>query len=330
MTVAVKPTVVWLKKAVQLKQPKGVKYFIHQALAGYRPSRGHKFIHASELTKPGEEYCPRATAIMDLLHYQHGNEFISTASAVTYDLGRHLQDRLVHWLADAGRAICHWKCLACGSMQHFCKRPASCPSCGCQSFSPREPVFKSAVSGAQGSIDVLAYLDTPLLRIVEVKTIMKEDFANLKAPIAEHRLRTNLYMRIVKESGHEWAPQIDTEQANIIYVCKGGYKADDSPADWGLKDAAFSPFMEFVVQRDDAATEPYVKKAKAVTDFRSGVAGMPCAVCANSLVKRAKFCPVREQCFSDSYPVGMANPNVEQPLDAPVDVTTGEEDNTDE
>jgi hypothetical protein len=51
---------------------------------------------------------------------------------------------------------------------------------------------------------------------VEIKTMMKDQFKDLVGPLAEHKLRTNFYLRIIAESGHNWASLI--ESSRILFV----------------------------------------------------------------------------------------------------------------
>jgi hypothetical protein len=69
-------------------------------------------------------------------------------------------------------------------------------------------------------------------------------------PRAEHRLRTSLYMRIVADSPTVLRRAIDTTEARVLYVCKGGWGAqDESVLRWRVPhDGAWSPFKEFSVK----------------------------------------------------------------------------------
>jgi hypothetical protein len=149
---------------------------------------------------------------------------------------------------------------------------------------------------------MLVKLNQPKLRITELKTMDKDEFKALKAPLAEHKWRTNLYLRLVAESPHPWAKQVDTTEATIMYISKGGYGcADDEPEKWGLFEK-FSPFKEFTIKREDKLTDDLVKRAKAVTDFRKGLVGSPCGVCSTAMSKRATKCTMKKACFSGDHP----------------------------
>ena len=202
---------------------KGVKFLLHEHLAGYQKARPHHNIHASALTKTGpDEFCPREYCLLDLLEKVPKDEFVPACSAVTWEMGRMFQDMIVNDLANAGKAVCSWRCVSCGHLHEFCKRPMACASCSCKAFRPVEPRGLSKETGASCGIDVLVDLGLPKLRIVEIKTMLKDDFKNLIAPIAEHKVRTSMYLQIVADTEAPWAQYVDTEAAHILYMCKGG------------------------------------------------------------------------------------------------------------
>ncbi len=292
--------VTFLKKAKDFQPTGSLKFLLHSHLSGPEKERPLSTIHASDMTKP-EGLCPRYYALHDEMQKKPRDRWLSTADVITYRMGNDLQDAIVHDFADMGRAVGHWKCLACGHTHQFCKRPGKCENCGCRGFKPEEVRFKSAITGASCGVDMLVNLGGPKLIPVELKTMIKDQFADLLAPLQEHRLRTNLYLRIIAESDHNWSNLVSSEEARVLYVCKGGYKADPELAKWGLPDK-FSPVKEYKIKRDDAKTEEMQKRAKVIVDFRAGKVAMPCGVCKTALTTRAKKCPMKKECFSGNFP----------------------------
>jgi hypothetical protein len=145
--------------------------------------------------------------------------------------------------------------------------------------------------------------------MVEIKTIKGDDFKTLAAPLAEHRLRTALYLRIVSQSDHVMAGHVDDQVATVLYLSKGHGIADPSLKAMGVNES-LSPFKEFQVYRDDAMTDPLVKSAAAYTAWRKGQEGMPAGVCASMTDKRAKTCQVAQYCFGGLFPPGTPNANL--------------------
>lgn len=290
----------FLKSLKSITPVDSPRYQLHRHLSGPEPARSLKRLHASELTKEGG-ICPRFYALADVTHFKPKDKWLTTSEQVTYHMGRVLQDSVVGWFADMNKAWCHWKCVACGTQHDFQLRPIQCKTCGCRKFDPIEVRFESAECGASCGVDMLLIRQGGNMRVHELKTMDKDQFKDLKAPLAEHRWRTNLYLRLIAESENPWAKSIDTTTATILYISKGGYgcSAPDLK-DQGLSDK-FSPFKEYTVERDDKETDVLVRRASAVKKFRAGAKGMPFGVCATAMDKRALACPLRAACFSGVY-----------------------------
>lgn len=291
----------FLKKIASFAPEKSVKYLLHKHLTRYEPGRSLKRIHASELTK-AKEFCPRYYALSDLTGAKPQDQFLSTSQLMTFQIGRDQERNLVLWFAEMSKAFCHWKCVSCGTRHEYQLRPPKCSCCGTKVLEPEEMRFESAASSASCGVDMMLALGDPKMRIVEIKTMDKDQFKELKAPLAEHRWRTNLYLRIVEESEHPVSNLVQTDVATILYVSKGGFGvADPEVKKWGLPDG-FSPFKEYLIQRNDSDTDMIVRKAKAVKDYRAEKVGIPKGVCKTALSARAKECPLKGQCFSGDYP----------------------------
>lgn len=287
-----------------VRHDRGLKHTLHATLAGFQPGRSHALVHASEATKSGDrQFCIRDYALRDLDAQQQPppQEYLTTSQRLTFEIGRMVQDRVIHWLSDAGTAITNWRCLVCKHLYDRCRRPSRCAQCGCAEFRPEEIRLQSALSGIGGGFDVL-HLAAGRLQIAELKTIDSEAFKKLVAPLAEHRLRTNLYLRVAAESEDPWTERLDLATARILYISKGGFGTlDPSLAAHGLAER-FSPFKEFVVARDDAATQALHERAVRLKQFRAGHAGVPAGVCTTRFAKRAAMCRMAALCFSGDYP----------------------------
>jgi rubrerythrin len=291
----------FVKKLKDVTPQNSVKFLLHQHLNGAEPARPLKRIHASELTKEAG-FCPRYYALHDVTKKKPKDRWLTTSENVTFRMGRDLQDAVVHWFADMGKAIAHWQCLGCGHMHQFTLRPHKCEICGSKSFKPDEVRFESAISGASCGIDMLVNLGEPKLRPVEIKTMEKDQFKELKAPLAEHKQRTNLYLRIIDESEQHWSNLVNTQKATVLYVSKSGYGCSDPGlAKWGLSEK-FSPFKEWDITRDDKLTEEPTRRSLIVKNFREKLIGMPCGICTTSMSKRAIGCEFKKDCWSGDYP----------------------------
>lgn len=276
-----------------------IKKMLHERLAETEPGRSIKNIHASDLFKD-REWCPREIALMLKHDIEPASQFIGTSQRVTFDYGRFVESTMAtKWLADV--AIGNWKCSTCGAYNQLTKKPIKKDCSGKCSWTFVEPRFLSAVSGISCGTDLLVDVGQQKWRVLECKTIKAEDFKELKAPLEEHRLRTQLYLRIIDEMGEPYRTMINTQEAHIIYVCKGFGNKDQEVMTYGIKDAPFSPFKEFVIKRDDSANQVQVGKAKTLNEYNK-TGKMPCGICSNAFNDRAKSCKALKHCFSGESP----------------------------
>lgn len=302
-----------LKVPASMTKTVSIKLLLHQRLHGWETARDHATIHASELMKP-LEFCPREFALLDLTNRKGKDQFIGTAMAVTFRHGRNVEKAIRdEWLRDI--AVGYWKCGVCQylnvdgqSRPLFGKAPKiKCPKCGWgHQWQYEEVRFKSSDSGISGGIDVLLDVGAPKLMLTEIKTLDKDEFKALKAPLAEHRFRTSLYLRLTEESMLLEAAKVNIREARLLYVSKSyGFK-DETIREAGIKDSGISPFKEFTIKRDDTLSETPIAKASALNNFRKNPsAGTPCGICVNGLTKRAQQCSAIAACFSGKFPASI-------------------------
>lgn len=272
---------------------------LHAHLRTQDMDRPYERIHASDLTK--EDYCPRRTALKIKTNAPRGSRWLSTSENVTFDMGRKLQDSVVHWFSDMKAAYADWKCDSCGHMHQFVIRPGACFKCNCKSLSPHEIRFKSALSGASCGVDMLVRIGSSTkLKPVEIKTMDKDQFKKLQMPLAEHRQRTTLYTRIIAEDNGPVAPFVDPSSAIILYVSKGGYGCAQ---DWLASSPTFdkfSPFKEYAIPRNDAEVEDLSDLATRFNEFLK-TGQMPCGVCTTAFDPLAQKCSMKEKCWSGQF-----------------------------
>lgn len=270
-----------------------VRRLLDERLGGHEQPRSFgKYLHASELTRE-EEFCPRMVRLMDVLSVRRRPVYVPPELRATYDDGRDKQDRLTNvWLRDVARGV--WRCGACGAESAFGRAPDG----GRCSFGDhpiacawryREPVAVDRENGIRGGIDLVLDTGEAMLRPVEVKIMTQSQFKTLRAPLWEHRLRTNLYLRLIAASDF-LRTVVSSAEATVIYLCRGyGTQQDDGEV---------SPFKEFAVRRDDGETDELVARAQLVRVSREAGTVPDERVCSTSVCSRARQCPVRKQCFS--------------------------------
>lgn len=275
-----------------------IKDMLHARLGGSEPARGQSTIHASDLTKMntqwGVAYCPREVRLREVVPDapKRPDQFLQVPTHVTFNEGRDKQKRLNEdWLVDVMYG--GWVCLACGEEHEFCRRPESSAGDHLHVWEYVEPRIIDHYSKTSGGIDAVVDVGKKKLRIIEVKIMKAEEFKTLQAPLAEHRVRTKLYLRLIAGSRQPFAKKIETDFAHVLYIMRGhGIKQEDG---------RISPFKEFVVERDDDEIQHYVGMAHALTLSRDQEGLYPAGICNTQMDERAKKCPFAKECFSSKY-----------------------------
>lgn len=277
-----------------------IRAHLHRHLAGYQPGRPANTLHASDITRQDPEFCPRE-AVIRAMQKKVPDEFITTADVLTFDLGNQIAENVIQWYADMDMAVGDWKCLHCGVMYRFCKRPANCTTKGCghRLFKYEEIRLTSPVTTASGGIDLLLDIGVGKHVMVEHKTMKSEDFKKLVTPLAEHKLRTALYLKIASEAVDDpRTAMLHKSEAYIMYTTKGGWGSiEPKIKEWNVIDGQYSPFKLFIQSRDDVLVTPYDSRAILFKEWRDG-GPVPPRTCLNTFEPRAKNCGQMVKCFS--------------------------------
>ena len=284
----------FLSKAVQEKlMPKNtVIQLIRDNLSGFKKERSHKTVHASSVTKSG--FCPRLYALLDIHGEKPKDTYLPAALQATFDVGNAVGDLVrEEWVGDA--SVGNWHCKKCNTMKTFQHKPAKnipCSNYGYCDWKYEEIAFECIDTGVSGSIDLIIDLGNPKYTIVELKIIAPTLFEKLAAPLAEHRIRTSLYINLIEHSNHAYKGAIDVQNAKILYVSRAHGKKHPEYGE-------VLPFKEFDIKRDDASTEKMLNLAKQVKTFREdGI--MPDRVCEDNSCPLAKECSMRKECWSNT------------------------------
>lgn len=269
---------------------------VDERLAGFQEQRTHKNVHISDLSKPAG-FCPREFALLDVTHKKPKGQYVSSALQVAFDNGNALSDLCRNkWLEFD--VVGHWKCLHCKKLVEFSKKPKTACKCGARLWKYEEVCIINPHNGVTGSIDFLIDFGIGKHSMVECKSMSRDMFDDLKAPLAEHRIRTQLYMLHWASVAGPHAGKVDTERAIVLYISKGfGTKNEE------LKKVV--PFKEFWIERNDAAVLSLYQQADPLYLFRKNNGPMPSGICPNSFHNRAKSCPVAMECWSGKYPAGV-------------------------
>ncbi len=267
-------------------KPKTITQIILDSKDRTMPDRGFKHIHASDLTK--EDFCPRKVCLVRKYKTKMPPQSIAKATQLTFDMGNHIADLVIHKWA-AGKVIGDWKCQNCGTKLLWRKEPQHRCHCGSKVWHYTEVRFKDETSWAAGGVDMFIELQPDRFTAVELKIMATEKFNDLVAPLAEHRLRTQLYLELIKHSNHPQKSVIVPNHAKVFYVSRGH----------GKKNGSFGvvPFKEFDIYPDAEAVKPYRVDAVKIKYWEEkGV--LPPRVCDFEICKQASQCPVANECFN--------------------------------
>ena len=196
-----------------------------------------------EVTRVGKQYthvsaligvCPRRHLLAHINKLERVNS-VNASMRLVWALGRaaehHVRSQFIE--AMQRRSILGmWVC-KCGFLKNegLYKKGLSCPRCTGGAGIYKEAPFFDHTARITGSPDMLyVRLDTNKIRVVECKSIKKEEFEKLKSPKADHVMQAMAYNELLKINN---LPQDDT--VTIIYICK---------------DYQFtSPYKEYAVKR---------------------------------------------------------------------------------
>ena len=269
------------------KKPPSVIKQILDDMENTLPNRGYKRVHASDLTK--DDWCARKVCLVNRDKVELPPQKFDKAIQFTFSMGYTIADLFIHnWAKN--RVIGDWDCLACGEKRIWSKYPKRC-SCGCDTWHYREVTFLDQKSSASGGIDCFFELEKGKYTPIELKIMATEKFNDLVAPLAEHKLRTQLYLEIINNSNHPQKSVINTNFAKVFYVSRGHGKKHP---DFGV-----IPFKEFDVYPDPEGVKYLRLEAVKIKVFNEqGI--LPPRVCAVEFCPTASQCPVSTQCFKEN------------------------------
>lgn len=296
----------WLQTAESVIGNDSLVGELHSALRNYADARSVSKIHMSDVTNPDRTFCPREFALCRQLDIPRKGRFIGAPLQATFDIGNAIHDLVrENWLGHLG--LGHWRCVRCDFEHKFTYRPAACKSCGQNKhrFEYVEVELKDPDTLVSGSLDFLtAFGRKTSYKVVEVKSIDKDQFKTLEAPMAEHRLRVQGYLELAKRSAKEVPIEIELTYGYVLYASKSyGFKTD------GVQGAGFtdtvSSFKEYRVDAAPEAIVPHLERALGVKEYETS-GTLPGPICYAITETRAKQCSAAKHCFSQAYGGGQS------------------------
>jgi len=279
---------------------------LHEVFSGSQPSDrlNHEYIHASDITSDRQKFCARDVALRNNYNIKPPELKISTSLGYTFSMGNYLQESITRNLYK--KAVGGWRCGNCssrvelGTHKELIKDCRQCTNLG-QDHHYRELVIRDKNLKVSAAIDLI--YNNPTINkweIVECKSIDKDQFKELKAPLAEHRTRTKLYLKLLKHNS-ELTPSLmsrfNLEKAYVLYYCKGFGTKEAKKL--GTVGGIFSPFKVFELNYDDLVCSEELKNIKDLRNYQQGLREeLPRRLCESIVEHRACICVSKGYCFT--------------------------------
>lgn len=269
----------------------GIKAIVRKAEP---PEPGATTFRASGLHK----LCPRAV-FLGKEHEVLLSDDVDGSLLWIFEIGTGVHERMQNVLlplAFPNEFQGWWRCQACNHLhvgpevegtyllppRGWIPRPEKCVVCGHGEFSYAELTFYWPEFDLSGHCDgVLVWPDAEP-EVLEMKTINPNSFPYVD-PFQGGKPRED---HVLQDSVYQWGCGL--RRGRIVYVNKGGSNLEESLA-------------EQVIGRDDAALGTVRQR---LSEAMAALNGGPCpgrlADCKMKSSRRAKQCPVRDQCFQAS------------------------------
>lgn len=248
-------------------------------------ARGYWKAHSSDLTK--SDYCPRKVAFWREAGGPRELEKINPTLHMTFKQGNLTADLFCEYLG--GKSVWgNWVCRHCDDYKEHSFKPKPCSCHPNATWKYEELCFEHLDNGASGSIDAFVDLKrNGMLTLVELKIISPDEFEKLLMPNWEHRVRTQMYLEIIKNSDHKAKRFINLDKAKVFYICRTHGKKVRNRV---------TPFKEFDVPAMPEQTVTYLQKAKEIRMWEE-TGYYPAPICTDYECDIACKCKFRDKCF---------------------------------
>ena len=238
------------------------------------------------------------------------SDFIDANLNVIFDIGHGLHWRVQNsdkYFKDMKYG--YWRCVNCGKIYNdkLQMRPRICRNCN--SYPTFEYIeVDLQLKGITGHIDLLLKIpNKEVLRVMDIKTMKRDQYLELAAPVPDHTYQVTGYVFIADRmhQSNPWPMPVDTKKAYICYVCKEHAGRSVFP----LKIFPITP-EEFYFQDIENKIFTFTNMYDSATNK---VYGLPPPIdeCKNMrwASYRAKQCPAKDYCrgYYAKYEKGESN-----------------------
>lgn len=238
------------------------------------------FVHVSSLIG----MCARQYALAHRFEVEVV-ESVTGGHRVMWAMGRAVEKHVRgQYLKGVERANIYgvWKC-RCESINHLGLFPGhTCNSCKEQATRYFEPVLRDEVNKIVGSPDITMIAGRFFFLPVELKSMNKEQFDALEAPLPDHIAQNAMYRYLYQQAGF-----LVHDKIKFVYTTKD-FKYGDPYKEYQIDctQPAVVSTVEYMV-----ATAAEVQRAKDTHTLPNR------SICQSPRNGRAKSCPVAHLCF---------------------------------
>jgi len=259
------------------------------------------FVRVKQDPEVGVISWPRASSLFDACMRMHvigtkevveRTRYMTFRDRILFGIGNGLHEYAQNtgWIFGSNR-VGWWRCRACGKILYFGTPPTMrCSHCGAnkKAISYYEHPFRM-----KNPVMVTGHVDMflrrrGLIRVAEIKTIAKEQFEKLKAPLVQHEYQVQTYMMLAG-TDKRIPVEVDDSEGYIVYISKGYSQKH-------------FPLKVFAVRK---STEIRKRVLRKLQEFKDGFDGYPEKLpspderCVDSDWGGyfSKSCPVRRKCM---------------------------------
>lgn len=238
------------------------------------------YIHVSSLIG----FCPRQRVLVAGQDIAHA-ESVTGGHRIMWEIGRaverHIRAQFIS--GDLSSVYGKWSCI-CGmtSRVGMYNDNIMCTRCNTKADTYHEVTLFDHDTRISGNPDLIFLYDNAKV-VLEIKSMNKRDYDDLKAPLGDHVFQASFYNYLLRKNGHR------VHRVVVIVYCTKDFKFG-------------SPYKEFHVdtetQQVTFAISRSLDMARQVKDHAEAGTIPRNTMCSSPTSTKAKSCPVVARCFS--------------------------------
>ena len=247
-----------------------------------------EYTHVSSIVNPN---CMRKLLLGSRDNMPVYRPWMKSSDKILWAMGRaceaHIRSQFITARAKKG-IYGVWSCVCGVTSRTGYYSSCVCDKCGKDADVYGEYRVENHEVMLSGQIDLLVQLANERLVVVETKSMNKDEFDKLEAPVPAHILQALAYRRLLIETGFNMADEVCIVYASKGYVFKG------------------SVYKEFCVNTGSTSLTSFMRVVDTMWDIARDTAEhrrnrtLPDRVCSHVGDTKAKQCHKVAECFSRS------------------------------